>query len=294
MIGSSGDHECPTKSELEELRSEIRASWERSKLRDPRPPGSDAIFYYIDGLLLRSLAGGAIFEGEVDAYCTALIELGAWWRAHGENDPATDRSRWVGILRRLETAQSGGAARQLFDAGPDGATTYEAALGRTLAEVVAARAAPAATSPPGIRLLLGRFESLARCLLDGGYLRPEDLAEVIEASEHVHLWRLQVYGEDPLLERRQRWVHTLAAAAAEAVLTPLRLLEEPEELSFGEQLRLARQHAGLTVDALARLCHVNPATIWRWENNKVDPQRRLRKRLIAVLDVQYDHPSRAG
>ncbi|MCL2396373.1 MAG: helix-turn-helix domain-containing protein, partial [Acidimicrobiaceae bacterium] len=75
---------------------------------------------------------------------------------------------------------------------------------------------------------------------------------------------------------------------------PLRLLEEPEELSFGEQLRLARQHAGLTVDALARLCHVNPATIWRWENNKVDPQRRLRKRLIAVLDVQYDHPSRAG
>jgi transcriptional regulator with XRE-family HTH domain len=52
-----------------------------------------------------------------------------------------------------------------------------------------------------------------------------------------------------------------------------------------ERLRAAREAQGLTLRALARLLHVDHATLWRWESGRRTPNRQLVVVANAILGI---------
>lgn len=98
-----GNRELPTRQELEELRADIYATWERSRTHTPRPVGYDMMFAFLGNLVHRAILGRPIFADEIDAYVASIAELRSWWLANGGDAWPEQRDAWYDILTRLKT-----------------------------------------------------------------------------------------------------------------------------------------------------------------------------------------------
>lgn len=67
-------------------------------------------------------------------------------------------------------------------------------------------------------------------------------------------------------------------------------------MNFADQVRKAREHAGLTQAGLAYLAGVSPATIHRLEAGRTSPHPSVREVIAAVLNIPLatTTPERTG
>lgn len=66
---------------------------------------------------------------------------------------------------------------------------------------------------------------------------------------------------------------------------PARLLEEPDEETFGARLRRLRKERRISLIGMARLVDAAKPTVWKWECNKARPRPEMIEALALALEV---------